>query len=106
MAYFEKDFEGNFQYSYYGVNGVILGDYVNPEDIEAYIEDEMFYEAVKDSYKSIDLTGRRKRDMERFIAKRDKTAAWLRQKAKGMALRRILCKRISTNSRISRYQCA
>ena len=26
MAYFEKDFEGNFQYSYYGVNGVILGE--------------------------------------------------------------------------------
>lgn len=24
MAYFEKDFEGNFQYSYYGVNGIIL----------------------------------------------------------------------------------
>ena len=49
MAYFEKDFEGNFQYSYYGVNGIILGDYVNPEGIEAYIDDEMFYEAVKDS---------------------------------------------------------
>ena len=84
MAYFEKDIEGNFQYSYYGVNGVILGDYVNPEGIETYIEDEMFYEAVKDSYKSIDLTGRRKRDMERFIAKRDKTAAWLRKKANGI----------------------
>ena len=84
MAYFEKDIEGNFQYSYYGVNGIILGDYVNPEDIEAYIEDEMFYEAVKDSYKSIDLTGRRKRDMERFIAKRNKTADWLRLKANGI----------------------
>ena len=34
MAYFEKDFEGNFQYSYYGVNGIIHGDYVNPEGIE------------------------------------------------------------------------
>ena len=45
MAYFEKDLEGNFQYSYYGVNGIILGDYVNPEGIEAYIDDEMFYEA-------------------------------------------------------------
>ena len=67
MAYFEKDLEGNFQYSYYGVNGIILGDYVNPEGIEAYIDDEMFYEAVKDSYKHIDLTGKRKRDLERFI---------------------------------------
>ena len=84
MAYFEKDFEGNFQYSYCGVNGIILGDYVNREGIEAYIDDEMFYEAVKDSYKSIDLTGRRKRDMERFIAKRNKTADWLRLKANGI----------------------
>lgn len=69
---------------YYGVNGIILGDYVNPEGIEAYIDDEMFYEAVKDSYKHIDLTGKRKRDLERFIAKREKTAAWLRQKANGI----------------------
>ena len=84
MAYFEKDLEGNFQYSYYGVNGIILGDYVNPEGIEAYIDDEMFYEAVKDSYKHIDLTGKRKRDLERFIAKREKTAVWLRQKANGI----------------------
>ena len=83
MAYFEKDFEGHFQYSYCGVNGVILGDYVNPEDIEAYIEDEMFYEAVKDSYKSIDLTGKCKRDLERFNAKKQKTADWLRKKANG-----------------------
>ena len=36
MAYFEKDLEGNFQYSYYGVNGIIIGDYVNPKEIEAY----------------------------------------------------------------------
>ena len=80
MGYFEKDLEGNFQYSYYGVNGIILGDYVNPEGIEAYIDDEMFYEAVKDSYKHIDLTGKRKRDLERFIAKREKTAATLRDR--------------------------
>lgn len=64
--------------------GQRIGDYVNPEGIGAYIEDEMFYEAVKDSYKSIDLTGTRKRDLERFIAKRDKAAAWLRQKANGI----------------------
>ena len=84
MAYFMKNDDGNYEYSYYGVNGCILGDYVAPVVIEAYIEDEAFYEAVKKSYKHIDLTGRRKRDMERFIAKRDKTAAWLRQKANGI----------------------
>ena len=69
---------------YCGVADCIFGEYVNPEGIEVYIADEVFYEAVKHSYKKIDLTGRRKRDMERFIAKRDKTAAWLRQKAKGI----------------------
>ena len=84
MAYFEKDFEGNFQYSYYGVNGWILREYVNPTGIEAYIEDELFYDAVKDSYKRIDLTGRNKRDLERFNAKMNKTADWLRKKANGI----------------------
>ena len=84
MAYFEKNDEGNYEYSYYGVGDCILGEYVTPELIEAYIEDETFHEAVKNSYKKIDLTGRRKRDLERFLAKRDKTAAWLRQKAKGI----------------------
>ena len=84
MAYFEKDFDGNIQYSYNGVNGWILGNYVNPTGIEAYIEDEVFYDAVKDSYKSIDLTGRNKRDLERFNAKMNKTADWLRKKANGI----------------------
>lgn len=83
MAYFEKNYDGNYQYSYYGVSDCILGEYVTPELIEAYIEDETFYEAVKNSYKDIDLTGRRKHDLERFAAKREKTAAWLRKKANG-----------------------
>ena len=82
--YFEKNDDSNYEYSYYGVDDCIFGEYVNPERIEAYISDEAFYEAVKHSYKSIDLTGRRKRDMERFIAKRDKAADWLRLKANGI----------------------
>ena len=84
MAYFEKHDDGNYEYSYYGVSDCILGEYVTPELIEAYISDDTFYDAVRPSYKSIDLTCRRKRDLERFLAKRDKTAAWLRQKAKGI----------------------
>ena len=40
MAYFMKNDDGNYEYSYYGVNGCILGDYVAPVVIEAYIEDE------------------------------------------------------------------
>ncbi len=82
MAYFEKNsYDDDFRYSYYGVNGFILGNYVNPTGIEAYIEDETFYDAVKDSYKNIDLSGRNKRDIERFNAKMQKTADWLRKQA-------------------------
>lgn len=81
MSYFQKDYEGNFSYSYYGVGDTILGDYVDPGKIDAYLEDEAFWEAVRRSYKSIDLSGKSKRDMERFNAKRLKTAEWLRKKA-------------------------
>jgi hypothetical protein len=81
MAYFNKDYDGNFSYSYYGVCDTILGDYVTPGAIDAYLEDEVFWEAVRRSYTSIDLSGKSKRDMERFNAKRLKTAEWLRKKA-------------------------
>ena len=84
MAYFEKNYDGNYEYSYYGVGDIILGNYVEEGLIEAYIEDETFDEAVKGSYKNIDLTGRNKHDIERFNAKREKTAKWLREKAKGI----------------------
>ena len=84
MAYFKKCDDGKYEYSYCGVCNYILGEYVAPELIEAYIEDETFHEAVKNSYKKINLTGSCKRDMERFIAKKNKTAAWLRQKANGI----------------------
>ena len=74
MSYFQKDYDGNFSYSYYGVGDTILGDYVDPGKIDTYLEDEAFWEAVRRSYKSIDLSGKSKRDMERFNAKRLKTA--------------------------------
>ena len=51
MAYFEKNYDGNYEYSYYGVGDIILGNYVEEGLIEAYIEDETFDEAVKGSYK-------------------------------------------------------
>ena len=81
MAYFEKNFDGNFSYSYYGVGDVIIGEYVDPGKIEAYLEDESFWEAVRQSYKNIDLSGKNQRDLDRFNAKRLKTAEWLRKKA-------------------------
>lgn len=81
MAYFEKNFDGNFSYSYYGVGDVIIGEYVDPAKIEAYLEDESFWEAVRQSYKNIDLSGKNQQDLERFNAKRLKTAEWLRKKA-------------------------
>ena len=82
MAYFRMNDDGNFEYSYYGVHGWIEHGYAAPVNIETYFDEEPFFEAVKSSYKNLDLT--RKRDLERFIAKRDKTAAWLRQKANGI----------------------
>ena len=81
MPSFEKDCDGNFSYSYYGVEDTILGEYVDPKKIDAYLEDEAFQEAVKRSYKNINLSGRNKRDMDRFNAKRLRVAAWLRKKA-------------------------
>ena len=60
-----------------------MAEYVNPQGIEAYIQNEQFSNAVKGSYKNIDLTGKRKRDLERFEAKKKRTAQWLRGKADG-----------------------
>ena len=70
-------------HSYCGVGDIILGEYVDPELIEAYLADETFEVAVKNSYKNIDLSGKNKRDLERFNAKKQKTADWLRKKANG-----------------------
>ena len=81
MAYFVKENDGNFYYSYCGVADSIDGEYVSPELIDAYLEDEVFWNAVKSSYKKINLSGRNKRDMERFAAKHKKTADWLRKRA-------------------------
>ena len=61
----------------------LIGGYVDPGKIEAYLEDESFWEAVRQSYKNIDLSGKNQRDLDRFNAKRLKTAEWLRKKANG-----------------------
>ena len=84
MAYFKMNDDGNFEYSYYGVSDCIERGYAAPVNIEAYLDDESFFEAVRSSYKNIDLTGRRKRDLERFNSKMEKTADWLRIKVDGM----------------------
>ena len=81
MPHFTKNDDGTYTYSYNRVNGWILEEYVCPDGIEAYIDDEVFWDAVKDSYKNIDLTGKSKRDLERFHAKHKKTADWLRKQA-------------------------
>jgi len=57
---------------------------VTPSGIDAYLEGEAFFDAVEGSYKDIDLTGRSKRDLERFDKKLNKTADWLRKKAAGI----------------------
>ena len=82
MPHFDKQTDGTFSYSYNRVNGTIDAEFVSPDRIEAYIEDDGFWETVKNSYKDIDLSN--KKDKERFIAKRQKTADWLRKQANGI----------------------
>ena len=81
MAYFKKDDHGNVWYSYYGVSDCILADYTAPEQIEAYLDDEVFQQAVINSYEHIDLSGDNEKNISRVFAKMDRTAEWLRKKA-------------------------
>lgn len=81
MAYFKKDDHGNVWYSYYGVSDCILADYTTPEKIEAYLDDEVFQQAVINSYQHIDLSGDNEKDISRVLAKMDRTAERLRKKA-------------------------
>ena len=80
MAYFKKDDHGNVWYSYYGVSDCILADYTSPEKIEAYLDDEVFQQAVINSYEHIDLSGDNEKNISRVLAKMDRTAEWLRKK--------------------------
>ena len=80
MAYFKKDDHGNVWYSYYGVSDCILADYTSPEKLEAYLDDEVFQQAVINSYQHIDLSGDNEKDISRVLAKMDRTAEWLRKK--------------------------
>ena len=81
MAYFKKDDHGNVWYSYYGVSDCILADYTSPEKLEAYLDDEVFQQAVINSYEHIDLSGDNEKNISRVLAKTDRTAEWLRKKA-------------------------
>ena len=65
MAYFKKDDYGNVWYSYYGVSDCILADYTSPEKIEAYLDDEVFQQAVINSYEHIDLSGDNEKNISR-----------------------------------------
>ena len=81
MAYFKRDNDGNVWYSYYGVSDCILADYTSPERLEAYLDDEVFQQAVINSYEHIDLSGDNEKNISRVFAKMDRTAQWLRKKA-------------------------
>lgn len=83
MAYFTKNSDGNFDYSYCGVNDTILGEYVDPERIQAYLDDESFQQAVVSSYANIDLSGDNEKNVSRVLVKMERTADWLRKKANG-----------------------
>ena len=65
MAYFKKDDHGNVWYSYYGVSDCILADYTSPEKLEAYLDDEVFQQAVINSYEHIRLRRTCREDLSR-----------------------------------------
>ena len=71
-----------FYYEYDGVYGFILSEYATPERIEAYLDDEEFDEAIKNRYKKIDLSGKNEKDLDRFRARKEKTANWLRKQVR------------------------
>ena len=71
----------SFHNSYYGVSDCILADYTSPEKLEAYLDDEVFQQAVINSYEHIDLSGDNEKNISRVFAKMDRTAEWLRKKA-------------------------
>ena len=81
MAYFKKDDHGNVWYSYYGVSDCILADYTSPEKLEAYLDDEVFQQAVISSDEHVYLSGDNEKNISRVVAKMDRTAEWLRKKA-------------------------
>lgn len=84
MPRFERIDDEKFFFSYYGTADFLPAVYVDPTLIDAYFEEEAFLEAVKASYSRIDLSGRNKRDEERFEKKCQKTADWLRKQANGI----------------------
>ena len=46
-----------------------------------YLDDEVFQQAVINSYQHIDLSGDNEKNISRVFAKMDRTAEWLRKKA-------------------------
>ena len=74
MAYFKKDDHGNVWYSYYGVSDCILADYTSPEKLEAYLDDEVFQQAVINSYEHSKHTGQKEKNITRVLAKMVRTA--------------------------------
>ena len=79
MPHFIKNSDGNYDYYYDGVYGTILPGYANQTDIEAYLNDEAFFKTVENRYKKIDLTGFNPKDTQRYNARVQKTANWLRK---------------------------
>lgn len=87
MAYLTQISDDNYIYSYSGVSGSILKEYMNPAGIEAYLDDESFSENVRRSYVFCRDTEPRWMDAEmkrRFENQKNKTAEWLRRQVRDM----------------------
>lgn len=87
MAYLTQISDDNYIYSYSGVSGSILKEYLTPAGIEAYLFDESFSETVRQSYIFCRDTEPQWMDAEvkrRFENQKNKTAEWLRRQVRDM----------------------
>lgn len=87
MAYLTQISDDNYIYSYSGVSGSILKEYMNPAGIEAYLDDESFSETVRQGYTFCRDTEPQWMDAEvkrRFENQKNKTAEWLRRQVRDM----------------------
>lgn len=85
MAYLTQISDDNYIYSYSGVSGSILKEYLTPAGIEAYLYDESFSETVRRSYVFCKDTEPQWMDAKvkrRFENQKNKTAEWLRRQVR------------------------
>lgn len=79
MAYFTKENNGDIWYSYYKVYDCIPRDFATRDGLQKYLDSDSFQTAVINSYESIDLSEGHDRNIDRVVAKMQRTGDWLRK---------------------------